>query len=69
MFFQRIKTPGIAHNAYLIGTEGIGILVDPRRDIDEYLTIARKNKLSIKYVLETHRQEDFVLGSAYVRLS
>lgn len=43
MFFQRIKTPGIAHNAYLIGTEGIGILVDPRRDIDEYLTIARKN--------------------------
>jgi hydroxyacylglutathione hydrolase len=68
MFFQRIKTPGIAHNAYLIGTEGIGILVDPRRDIDEYLTIARKNKLSIKYVLETHRQEDFVLGSAYVRL-
>lgn len=68
MFFQRIKTPGIAHNAYLIGTEGIGILVDPRRDIDEYSTIARKNKLAIKYVFETHRQEDFVLGSAYLRL-
>jgi len=67
MLFQRIKTPGIAHNAYLIGTEGIGILVDPRRDIDEYLAIARQHKLAIQYVLETHRQEDFVLGSAYVR--
>ncbi len=67
MFFQRIKTPGIAHNAYLIGTEGVGILVDPRRDIDEYVTIARKNKLAIKYVFETHRQEDFVLGSATIR--
>lgn len=67
MFFQRIKTPGIAHNAYLIGTQGIGILVDPRRDIDEYVTIARKNELEIKYVLETHRQEDFVLGSATIR--
>jgi len=67
MFFQRIKTPGIAHNAYLIGSEGIGIVIDPRRDVDEYLEIAGKNKLQIKYVLETHRQEDFVLGSASLR--
>ena len=64
MFFQRIKTDGIAHNAYLLGTEGIGILIDPRRDVAEYLELARKNKLEIQFVLETHRQEDFVLGSA-----
>ena len=32
MFFKQVKTPGIAHNAYLIGTEGIGILVNPRRE-------------------------------------
>ncbi len=67
MFFQRIKTPGVAHNAYLIGSMGVGIIVDPRRDVDEYFAIARKNKLEIKYVFETHRQEDFVLGSAYIR--
>jgi len=67
MFFQRIKTPGIAHNAYLLGSEGIGILIDPRRDVDEYIELARKNKLQIKYVLETHRQEDFVLGSDSIR--
>ena len=39
MFFQRIKTPGVAHNAYLIGTKGIGVIIDPRRDVDEYFQI------------------------------
>ncbi|MGZ8394881.1 MAG: MBL fold metallo-hydrolase [Nitrospira sp.] len=67
MFFQRIKTPGIAHNAYLIGSNGIGVLIDPRRDVDEYFEVARTNKLAIRYVLETHRQEDFVLGSSAIR--
>lgn len=64
MFFQRIKTPGIAHAAYVFGEGGEAAVVDPRRDVDEYLRVARENKLTIKYVIETHRQEDFVLGSA-----
>jgi hydroxyacylglutathione hydrolase len=63
MFFARIKTPGIAHVAYLIGSKGEAAVVDPRRDVDEYLKIAREQELTIKYVIETHRQEDFVLGS------
>ncbi|MGE0551172.1 MAG: rhodanese-like domain-containing protein [Kofleriaceae bacterium] len=63
MFFRRIKTPGLAHNAYLLGDHDNAILVDPRRDIDEYLKLARDNGLTIKYVVETHRQEDFVIGS------
>ncbi|MDZ4836799.1 MAG: rhodanese-like domain-containing protein [Candidatus Melainabacteria bacterium] len=66
-FFKVFKTPGLAHNAYLIGTDGIGILFDPRRDLDEYFAEALKNKIEIKYVFETHRQEDFVLGSDQVR--
>jgi hydroxyacylglutathione hydrolase len=64
MFLQRIKTPGIAHVAYVIGDEGEAAIVDPRRDVDEYLRVARAQSLTIKYVIETHRQEDFVLGSA-----
>jgi hydroxyacylglutathione hydrolase len=64
MFFQRIKTPGIAHAAYVIGDGGKAAVVDPRRDVDEYLRVARENDLTIEYVIETHRQEDFVLGSA-----
>jgi hydroxyacylglutathione hydrolase len=64
MYFQRIKTPGLAHCSYLFGDRGEAAVVDPRRDIDEYLKVARENDLSIDYVIETHRQEDFVLGSA-----
>ncbi len=64
MFFQRVKTPGIAHAAYVIGEGGEAAVVDPRRDVDEYLRVARENKLTIAYVIESHRQEDFVLGSA-----
>ena len=64
MIFERIKTPGIAHVAYLIGNKGEAAVVDPRRDIDEYVKLARKHKTTIKYSIETHRQEDFVMGSA-----
>jgi hydroxyacylglutathione hydrolase len=64
MFLQRIKTPGIAHVAYVLGDEGEAAVVDPRRDVDEYLSAARTQNATIKYVIETHRQEDFVLGSA-----
>lgn len=67
MFFQRIKTPGLGHNAYLMDCgDGQAVLVDPRRDVDEYLQRARDNDLTIAYVLHTHRQEDFEFGSATV---
>jgi hydroxyacylglutathione hydrolase len=64
MIFERIKTPGIAHVSYLIGNAGEAAVVDPRRDVEEYLTLARKHKVTIKYTVETHRQEDFVMGAA-----
>ena len=64
MFFQRVKTKGLGHNAYVLGCgEGLAVVVDPRRDVAEYLSLARENNLSIAYVLETHRQEDFEFGS------
>ncbi len=64
MFFQRVKTKGLGHNAYVLGCgEGQAVVVDPRRDVSEYLKLARENNLSIAYVIETHRQEDFEFGS------
>lgn len=69
MFFQRIKTPGLAHNAYLLASNKVGLLIDPRRDVDEYLKLAEENGISIRFVLETHRQEDFVLGSKTLKES
>lgn len=65
MLFRRLKTPGLAQHSYLLECgNGHALVVDPRRDIDEYLRLARTNDLAITHVLETHRQEDFVYGSA-----
>lgn len=65
MFFQRVKTQGLGHNAYVLGCgDGLAVVVDPRRDVAEYLQLARDNDLSIAYCIETHRQEDFEFGSA-----
>lgn len=63
MLLQPVKTPGIAHNAYVVGSDGVAAVIDPRRDVGEYLEMARAQGFTIRYVLETHRQEDFALGS------
>ncbi|MDP3222073.1 MAG: MBL fold metallo-hydrolase, partial [Rubrivivax sp.] len=64
MFFQRLKAPGLGQNSYVLGCgDGLAVVIDPRRDVDEYVRLARQNGLSITYVLQTHRQEDFELGS------
>ena len=64
MFFTRLKASGLGQNSYMLGCgNGICVVIDPRRDIDEYLEIARNNNLSIRYIFETHRQEDFEFGS------
>lgn len=66
MKLSRIETPGIAHYAYLIEDGGQAAVVDPRRDVDEYLDAARELSSQINWVIETHRQEDFVMGSSYL---
>lgn len=65
MFFRRMKTPGLAHHSYVLEcSSGQAAVVDPRRDVDEYLRLARDNDLTITHILQTHRQEDFEFGSA-----
>ncbi|AEI67109.1 MBL fold metallo-hydrolase [Corallococcus macrosporus] len=64
MYFQAIKTPGLAHVAYVLGSEGEALVVDPGRDVGVYLDVLRSQRLRLRYVLQTHRQEDFVQGTA-----
>ena len=52
----------MAHASYLIGSDGEAAVVDPQRDVDEYLAEASANGLQIKYVIETHLHADFVSG-------
>ena len=63
MIFERIKSEGIAHNSYLIGSESEAAVIDPRRDCQVYVDLAQRNGLKIKQIFETHRNEDFVVGS------
>lgn len=67
MFFERIKTPGIAHLAYILAEDGVALIVDPGRDVQRYLEILHEKELRLRWVLETHRQEDFEMGGAALR--
>jgi hydroxyacylglutathione hydrolase len=63
MIFERIKSEGLAHNSYFIGSGSSAAVIDPRRDVQVYLNLALKHGMKIKYILETHRNEDYVVGS------
>ena len=63
MLFERIISEGISHNSYLIGSGGRAAVIDPRRDGDIYLRIASRHGLAITHIFETHRNEDYVIGS------
>jgi hydroxyacylglutathione hydrolase len=63
MIFKRIKSEGIAANSYLIGSGGNAFVVDARRDCQVYLDFARQEGVTINHIFETHRHEDFAVGS------
>ena len=52
----------MAHASYLIGSEGEAVVVDPQRDVDQYIDEAKAQGFKIKYVIETHLHADFVSG-------
>src|SRR4029079_1649286 len=62
MYFKQFYLACLAHASYLIGSEGEGAVVDPQRDVDEYLAEADAQGLKIKYVIQTHLHADFVSG-------
>lgn len=63
MIFERIKSEGLAHLSYFVGSGNEAIVIDPRRDCQIYFDIARREGMKIKYIIETHRNEDYVIGS------
>ena len=63
MKLQTIKSEGLAHNSYFLADQDEAVVVDPRRDCEIYLQLAKEACVKIKYILETHRNEDYVIGS------
>jgi hydroxyacylglutathione hydrolase len=64
MILEQYYIECLSHASYLVGDETTGraVVVDPRRDIDEYLADAAKYGLSIEGVINTHFHADFVSG-------
>ena len=62
MYFKQFYLGCLAHASYLLGSEGEAAVVDPQRDIEQYITEAKVHGLKIKYVIETHLHADFVSG-------
>jgi glyoxylase-like metal-dependent hydrolase (beta-lactamase superfamily II) len=64
MIFTQHYLDCLSQASYLIGDETTGraVVVDPRRDIDDYVTEAAQHGLRIERVIETHIHADFLSG-------
>jgi glyoxylase-like metal-dependent hydrolase (beta-lactamase superfamily II)/rhodanese-related sulfurtransferase len=62
MFVKQLYTGCLSEAAYYIESEGEAAVIDPLRDIEEYLQLARERNANIKYIFETHFHADFVSG-------
>ncbi len=62
MFIKQLYTGCISEAAYYIESNGIAAVIDPIRDIDAYLVLAKERNAKIQYIFETHFHADFVSG-------
>lgn len=70
MFIETIKSEGLAHLSYVFGDGSEAVVIDPRRDCDVYVQLAAQKGVRIVHIFETHRNEDYVIGScALARLT
>lgn len=62
MKFKQFYLGCLAHASYYIGSGEEAAVIDPQRDVQQYLDEAESNGQTIKYVIETHSHADFVSG-------
>src|SRR5579859_5303473 len=62
MFFKQFYLGCLAHASYLIADNGEAAVVDPQRDVEQYIEEARRQRAKIIYIIETHLHADFVSG-------
>lgn len=62
MKIEQLYTGCLAQGAYYIESNGEVAIIDPLREIQQYIDKAEANNSKIKYILETHFHADFVSG-------
>jgi glyoxylase-like metal-dependent hydrolase (beta-lactamase superfamily II) len=65
MILERVFDSLLAQAGYLVGCEitRTAIVIDPNRDVDRYVEVAARERLTITHVTETHIHADFVSGA------
>jgi hydroxyacylglutathione hydrolase len=67
MRITTVRSEGLAQLSYFVSSEGEAMVIDPRRDVDVYLKLAAESHSQISHVFETHRNEDYVVGSLEIK--
>src|SRR6185312_15404994 len=62
MTIQQLYTGCLSEAAYFIESNGESAIIDPIRDTQEYLRLAKEHNAPIKYIFETHFHADFISG-------
>jgi len=62
MIVEQLYTNCLSEAAYFIASEGEAAVIDPLRDVDAYLKMAKEKGVKIKYIFETHFHADFISG-------
>ncbi|MDR4509920.1 MAG: MBL fold metallo-hydrolase [Candidatus Brocadiaceae bacterium] len=69
MYFKQIVVPGIGCLSYVVGCPAakVAAVIDPKRDVQDYLDIAKNEGMQITHVIETHIHADHVSGNQEIR--
>ena len=62
MDFKQFYLSCLSHASYYLGSDGEAAVIDPQRDVDQYIAEAEAHGQKVKYVIETHSHADFVSG-------
>jgi hydroxyacylglutathione hydrolase len=64
MYFRQLRLPDIGCASYIVGSEGVCAVIDPRWDaVPHYMGLARQQGLRITHIIETHTHADHVSGA------
>lgn len=63
MGLEIIESKGLSHKSYYLSDENEAIVIDPRRDCGIYKQLSDSDCAKIVYIFETHKNEDYVIGS------
>jgi glyoxylase-like metal-dependent hydrolase (beta-lactamase superfamily II)/rhodanese-related sulfurtransferase len=69
MFFKQFKVDGLGCLSYMVGCpqSGQAFVIDPKRDIEDYLKAADENGLKITGIIDTHVHADHISGGQELR--